>query len=57
MSETRLDKLAKGAFVKVISMAWVCGLMLVHMDCSMVAMALEASMVVLQWCFMLNNKW
>ena len=30
---------------------------LVHMDCSVVAMALKASMVVLQWCFLLNNTW
>ena len=33
--------------------AWhgMCGFMLVHMDFSVVAMAMKASMVVLQWCF------
>ena len=53
MSRTRLNRLAKGAFVKVGSMIWMCGFMLIHMDCLVVAMDFMASMVVLQWVFCL----
>ena len=50
-SGTRLNRLAKGAFVKFGSIAWDVWIHACSHGFSVVAMALKASMVVLQWCF------
>ena len=49
-SRTRLDKLAKEHLWRLEAWHGMCGFMLVHVDCLVVAMALKASMVVLEWC-------